>query len=124
MKKIAFGIVFLALVIAAVLFARRQMGDTGIAVKTAIVERGSIRAFFSATGTVINREELVITSPVLAKILELNASEGEFVGKGKILVKLDDRETRIQIEKTRTRLSLLQQAESDAKRDWDRLEKI
>ncbi|MDP3671078.1 MAG: efflux RND transporter periplasmic adaptor subunit [Telluria sp.] len=124
MKKIVLGVVVLALVSAAAIAAKRHLDGERIVVQVARAEVGAITTSVSATGTVINREEMTINSPGQGEVVLLNAGEGDAVKKGLVLARLDDRDNRSQIGKARATLRISQQNEDDAKRAYARVQQI
>ena len=124
MKKFYFGVILLIFFLAAGLTAAKRFNDDGVPVKTLAVERGPISAAVLAAGNVVNREELMINSAVSAQILELGAGEGDLILKGKMLVNLDDRESKTPVDKARTALKFAEKNEANAKRSWEHLQKV
>jgi membrane fusion protein, multidrug efflux system len=88
-----------------------------VAVKTVPVEKGAISTFVAAPGHVINRDELMVSSPVAGQIAQIHVREGEEVRKGQVLASFDAQLSTLQVEKSRTALALAAQKLSEAERD-------
>lgn len=124
MKKVILGIFLLVSLGALTVSWRAFTTERPRSVITVPVERGSVTAHLSATGSVIDREELAVSSPVIAQIRRLHVVEGDRVDKGQILASFDDRESLVQIEKARAQLELAERNQTDARRNRDGLLQI
>lgn len=58
-------------------------------IRVATVDRGSLEATVSATGTIVPLREQTISSPVSAEIRAVHVSLGEHVGRGQLIMELD-----------------------------------
>jgi HlyD family secretion protein len=58
-------------------------------IRTAVVERGSLEATMSASGTVVPEFEQVLSSPVDARIVKILKRPGVVLTKGEPIVELD-----------------------------------
>lgn len=67
-------------------------------VRTAIVERGPVDATISATGLVLPEVEMVVTSPVDARVVHIRHRAGATVKTGDALVDLDVNQARLTVE--------------------------
>lgn len=64
-------------------------GETGIEVTTKTIETGDITSIVTATGRVQPEVEVVISSEVPGEIIELPVKDGDSVGKGDLLVRVN-----------------------------------
>lgn len=124
MKKTIFGILFMVLLIVAGLGIQGHLSDRQIPVTTIKVDRGPVTTYVAATGSVIDREELTVVSPVLAQVLSIGPSEGEAVEKGQSLAALDSQEIQVQLSKAEAALKYALQSQSEAKTTWEHLQAI
>ncbi|MGE4181211.1 MAG: efflux RND transporter periplasmic adaptor subunit [Limisphaerales bacterium] len=88
-----------------------------VQVGTAVARAGSNRAFEEVTGTVRSRTRAAIESKVSGRIDRMHAFPGLEVEAGDVLVELDVREIRAQLEQART-------VALQAERDFERLERL
>lgn len=58
--------------------------------QTLVLEEQEIPIYFEGIGTVRSREEISISSRIVAKITEITVREGDTVKSGQIIVRLDD----------------------------------
>ena len=63
-----------------------------IPVEAVVAEANSLRDAISVNGSTVPNEEVAITVEVPGKIEQLQFEEGQFVKKGKVLLRLDDEE--------------------------------
>jgi HlyD family secretion protein len=75
-------------------------------IRTAIAERGSIRATVSASGTVVPEFEGVITSPIQTKIDSVFLKSGDHVSKGEPMLKLNTDALRLKHDRLSDELEL------------------
>lgn len=76
--------------------------------RVATVERGSLEATVSATGTIVPRREQSISSPVSAEIVVVHVSLGEHVKRGQIIMALDTRASQLALGNFEEQLALKQ----------------
>lgn len=93
---IAAGIVLL---LALPVVIKKIRGDSGIEVEVAKVAVQPIRPSILASGLLAYREEVNLTSEVLAKVAEILVAEGDTVEKGQVLLRLDPETYRNAIER-------------------------
>lgn len=90
-------------------------------VSTRRIEMQTIPAMTEAVGTVQAEQLAAVTSRVVANLLEMRAAAGQRVGRGEILVVLDDRDLRHRVEQAqdavRSAEATVAQAQSDYRRD-------
>lgn len=98
----------------------RPIGDAQLVevrtIRTPVVE--------SAVGTVQTVHEVSIASKILAKVLEVNASAGQRIAKGDVLVRLDDADLRARLEQSRAAVDAARAARDLAKIELERLERL
>src|SRR5512145_1713944 len=58
-------------------------------IRTAKVERGSIEATISASGTVVPEFELALSSPIDSRVVKVLKKPGETLVKGEVILELD-----------------------------------
>lgn len=71
------------------------------------------------TGTALANEEASLMPEVAGKVVQLNFSEGSFVKKNTLLVKINDADLRAQLEKVELQIKLSQQMEERQKKLLD-----
>ncbi|MFD2515337.1 efflux RND transporter periplasmic adaptor subunit [Pontibacter locisalis] len=99
-----------ALVLAAV-FGFRTLITPSISrseIRTAVVERGPVQATLSASGVVVPEHELVITSPIQARIEQVVRNNGEQVQPGDQVLLLDRSFTQLAYDKLKDEQQLNQ----------------
>lgn len=69
------------------------------------VTRGEVTAEVMGTGTLEARVQTVVSSKISGRILEMLADQGDEVQEGQILLRLDDRELKQQVEIARSALA-------------------
>lgn len=73
-----------------------------------VVRRGSLEATVTATGTVVPRRQVTVSSPVAAAVRAVLVSLGEPVERGRVIVQLDTTSTELALHDTEERLALSQ----------------
>ena len=71
---------------------------TAIPVEVADVERRSIADYLETNGALEAENEVDVVSRTSGPITELNVEEGDFVEKGQVLARIDEREAKAQLE--------------------------
>jgi HlyD family secretion protein len=108
----AFAILVAVVVLAA--FVSRR--DEGVLVRTAIVERTTIRSLVSTNGKIEPINNFEAHAPVPTSVRRVFAKEGDSVKKGQLLVVLDDADARAQAARAQTQLKTALADLSAAKR--------
>jgi len=85
----------------------------------AVVEVAPIMEFYEGVGTVRPRVETKVEAQVTAKVLSVEVNPGDQVDKGDLLVKLDSRELRSQLEQARQGLESAKSQREQARRSID-----
>ena len=67
------------------------------------------------TGSIIPNEEVVLKPEISGRVVKVNFEEGKRVGKGQLLVKLNDRDLKAQKSKIEVQISLAKQDEARKK---------
>ena len=70
-----------------------------ITVDYKLIEKSSISSHIEVPGSILPNEETEIRSEISGRIVQLNISEGSFVNKGQLLVKLCDGDLQAQLKK-------------------------
>jgi HlyD family secretion protein len=86
-------------------------------IRTAVVERGTVEATLSASGTVVPEHERVITSPVDTRVLRVLKTPGDRVAPGEPIVELDVSGSNLELMKIKDRLALKRVEKDRAKQD-------
>jgi HlyD family secretion protein len=76
--------------------------------RIATVERGPLEATVTATGTIVPRTELTISSPVNAEIVAVHVSLGEHVKRGQLIMALDTQAALLALSNLEEQLALKQ----------------
>ncbi len=77
-----------------------------------------------ATGTVVALQAVDVRAQVTGTIAEVKVRDGQFVRKGEMLLKLDDRADRANLERARAQLQRDQAAMADLERQWKRAQEL
>lgn len=134
-KKVRWGI-FLA-VLMVVALAVVQWGRAGgkkestpvnnnkpVAVKTAAVENGSIKASLVITGSVAGKREALITAKTQGTINRLTVKTGDRVGAGSIMAGIDPVNQQLGVDKSRDQIASATLVMDKAKRDFERVSEL
>ncbi|NOZ12386.1 MAG: efflux RND transporter periplasmic adaptor subunit [Acidobacteria bacterium] len=73
--------------------------DSGLPVFMEKVKTGPFKDTINASGLLIPRKKVSIMSDVMGKIIELPVKEGDLVKKGQILVRIDDRDLKSEVQR-------------------------
>ncbi len=110
-------LIIIGLVIALVVVGVLKNKDTGKTVKVEKVKAKDISETVSGTGTVKPVKTVTIMSEVMGKIIKLPVKEGDFVKKGDLLCRIDDKNLRNEVARLRAELKrqklILKQLEVD-----------
>jgi HlyD family secretion protein len=82
-------------------------------IRTATVERGSIRSLISTNGKVEPVQNFEAHSPVATTVKRLLVKEGDHVRKGQLLLQLDDSDLRSQAARAQAQMKAAQADQSD-----------
>lgn len=89
-----------------------------VPVKVVQAELKDAQAFNEFPGTVQSHLSVAVMSQITGRILLLNASSGQSVKKGELLVQLDAEEIRTRIRQTESSFAAAQSTLTSAKLDW------
>lgn len=92
-------VVFVLLLLGLGVVLHNHFFETQTPVNVSVVKKDSINTYVSVSGTVINHDELAVSSLVSGMIVKLMACEGESVHRGMVLAYLDNRENTINLKK-------------------------
>jgi HlyD family secretion protein len=87
-------------------------------IRTAVVERGPVEEYVTATGTVLPAYEHVITSPIEARVTRIHRTPGALVRAGEPILQLDVIETKAALEKLDDRIALKRNQREQARLDY------
>lgn len=76
-----------------------------VQVSVASVEKGDIPQFSESVGTVKAAREATVASKIMGSVAQLNFREGDRVKEGAVLVEIDDRDIRAQLEQAQAAVS-------------------
>ncbi|MGV8079437.1 MAG: efflux RND transporter periplasmic adaptor subunit [Syntrophales bacterium] len=118
-----------ALVLAAVFVAGCQKKETQavekiINVRTAIVEKKSLRPFVEAVGTLKPFQEVVISPEVDGIVRKLNVDEGSSVSKGMVLAEINETDYRLDLERAEAALRQAEATLANVKVEYTRKEAL
>lgn len=114
--KIKFSILILAILLTSCGKKEEQKTATPTVVKDVQVSKvtlSSISDYYEATGTVKAKTSTVISANMMGRITSMLVHEGEQVRAGQLLVEIDNRDARTQLEKARAGLKEAQAAFSE-----------
>ncbi len=97
-KKLIIMIV-VAGVIGMIIVGAVSKRDTGQVVFMEKVKSGPFRDTINASGLLVPRKKVSIMSDVMGKIVELPVKEGDLVKKGQMLVRIDDRDLKSEVQR-------------------------
>ncbi len=86
-KWLVLGVVLL--VVIGPIAVKKMRGETGIEVKLVTAEQQEIRPTILASGTLAYRNEVNLTSELIAKVKSIAVKEGDAVTQGQVLLSLD-----------------------------------
>lgn len=95
--------------------------DDGLPVEITVVQQGEIYQSITVPGRVVSKLRVNITPAIAGRLTNVLVDEGDKVKKGSVLARLDDREAKSILKRTRSTLSAAKQNLSLAKRSLKRL---
>lgn len=98
-----------ALVIGGLRYIRLHRTPTEEIIRTAVVQRGSIEAVVSASGSIAPERQVSLTFGAAGKVAKVRADEGDYVWEGQELARLDTDDIELQIAQAEYTL-IMQQA--------------
>jgi HlyD family secretion protein len=121
MRRVIGAVLSVALVAAVFIWGPRLIKPSvaRARIRTAKVDIGPIEATITASGTVVPEFELVISSPVNARVLKILKRPGAVLSKGDPILELDLNESRLAVEKLNQQIELKQNQQSKSKLDLE-----
>ena len=113
----------LAILAAVIVLAAFVHRDDAVPVRTAVVERSSIRSLVSTNGKIEPVNNFEAHAPVSTSVRRVFFKEGDSVKKGQLLIVLDDSDARAQAARAQTLLKAAQ-ADLDAARRGGNQEEV
>lgn len=83
------------------------------------VEKEAFQSFTTVQGSVQSDDEVMVSSEIGGRLLQLNVSEGDYVSRGKLIAKVDVEGVQSQIAEIQTQLDLAQNIYERQKKLWD-----
>jgi HlyD family secretion protein len=108
------ALVILGAVVALAAFVSHR--DDSVPIRTAAVEKGTIRSLVTTNGKIEPIENFEAHAPATTSVSRVYVKEGDSVKKGELLVVLDDAEARAQAARSQTQLRVAQAERSAAER--------
>ncbi|NBV13254.1 MAG: efflux RND transporter periplasmic adaptor subunit [Sphingobacteriia bacterium] len=130
MKKIGFPLIFILIVVLVIIgkfiFSESESANAGANTKTSnlkspvkvegiVLQPITLSEDLYLLGSLKAQEEVLITSEINGRIIQLNIPDGGNVKKGDILVQLNNQELSAQLEKAKAQTQLLKQKEERLK---------
>ncbi len=84
--------------IIALTIIQKNRGTSGIEVETLVIDYSTIETSVIASGSLVFRNEVQLTSEVIAKVTEVTVDEGDYVEQGQILLRLDQEQFQANVE--------------------------
>jgi membrane fusion protein (multidrug efflux system) len=97
----------------------RAAETTAVPVQTVTVVPQTLTERLSTTGTVRANEEVELVAEISGKVSGINFREGSRVGKGQLLLEIDDEQLRAERDRAAYRLSLAERSEARQRRLLD-----
>lgn len=85
--------------------------NTTVPVKAHIVEPETLNTIVISTGSIMANEEVELRSETSGKITSINFSEGSFVKKGDLLIKINDSELQAQLRRAESNVKVVEEKE-------------
>jgi HlyD family secretion protein len=103
-----------------IILALRSSGVKRTKVTVELAPKGDITSIVTATGKVKAQADIEISADVMGRIEQLPIEEGDFVKKGQLLVKIDDKSRRMDVAQARGSLLSAESAYDKARIDLER----
>jgi HlyD family secretion protein len=122
LKRAAIASAAVAVLVAAYVFGSALITPTMARsrIRTAVVDRGTVEAVTTASGTVVAEVEQVLSSPIDARVLRILKRPGDAVARGEAIVELDTSATRLEIEKIDQSIAIKANAQQSVRLDLDK----
>jgi HlyD family secretion protein len=127
-NRLIAGIILILLIIIVSLFLvgnKSNSTQTNVpGFKEVKVERGTFEIIVSANGTVKPIDRIEIKSKASGEVVELPVEEGDFIHKGDLIAKLDQKDERANFEQAQADLDIANAQLTQAQRTYDRREQL
>lgn len=122
------GIILVSAIVGITIFFLVSNGsDSGrnkVKFKEVIVERGTFQIIVMANGVVKSIDRIEIKSKASGEIVELPVEEGDFISKGDLIARLDQRDERAEVAQTQADFDIAMAELKQAKSTFDRRNKL
>lgn len=89
-------------------------------VRTALVEKRSLKPFVESVGTLKPGEEVIVSSQIDGILRELRVQEGSTVSKGMLLARIDDTDYRLELSRAEAAMRQMEASLSNLKVEFER----
>ncbi|MFH1080140.1 MAG: efflux RND transporter periplasmic adaptor subunit [Pseudomonadota bacterium] len=89
-------------------------------VRTALVEKRSLKPFIESVGTLKPGDEVIISSQIDGILKELHVQEGSRVSKGMLLARIDDTDYRLELSRAEAAMRQMEASLSNMKVEFER----
>jgi membrane fusion protein (multidrug efflux system) len=89
-------------------------------VRTATVEKRSLKPFIESVGTLKPGEEIIISSQIDGILKELHVQEGSIVSKGMLLARIDDTDYRLELSRAEAAMRQMEASLANLKVEFER----
>lgn len=122
------GIILVSAIVGITIFFLVSNGsDSGrnkVKFKEVIVERGTFQIIVMANGVVKSIDRIEIKSKASGEIVELPVEEGDFISKGDLIARLDQRDERAEVAQTQADFDIAMAELKQAQSTFDRRNKL
>ncbi len=98
----------------------KAAGEKVVNVRTALVEKRSLKPFIESVGTLKPDEEVVVSSQIDGILKELHVQEGSMVSKGMLLARIDDTDYRLELNRAEAAMRQMEASLSNMKVEFER----
>jgi membrane fusion protein (multidrug efflux system) len=98
----------------------KAAGEKVVNVRTALVEKRSLKPFIESVGTLKPGEEIIISSQIDGILKELNVQEGSMVSKGMLLARIDDTDYRLELNRAEAAMRQMEASLANLKVEFER----
>jgi HlyD family secretion protein len=122
LKRLSLAVISVAALAAAYVFGSALITPTmaRARIRTAVVDRGTVEAVTTASGTVVAEVEQVLSSPIDARVLRILKRPGDAVARGDAIVELDTSATRLELEKIDQNIAIKANAQQSVRLDLEK----
>ncbi|HEX9899600.1 MAG TPA: efflux RND transporter periplasmic adaptor subunit [Candidatus Methylomirabilis sp.] len=102
--------------------ANAAPGERKVSITVATAEGRDVQRSVQIVGTLMAQEEVTLANEVAATVARILADMGDRVQKGQVLIKLDEREARLEVERSAANLQAAQDALTRSRQmlDWNK----